>query len=206
MNDWTTLLLLAVGLAMDAFAVSICKGLSAKRGEAKHFFFVAGIFGLLQGIMPFLGYFLGSLVLRFVENYLGIISFVILLIIGLKMIAEGIKSLRQGSKPANRASENADSTNCGETEKNPVSAFLFLPILFQGIATSIDALAAGVSLLNFSLGIYISASVISVLTFFICLFGLFLGFKFGSVLKAKNGAADIIGGVILLFIGAGFLF
>ncbi|MDR2090452.1 MAG: manganese efflux pump [Clostridiales bacterium] len=284
------LLLLAVGLSMDAFAVSICKGLSAKTADFKKFAFTAAVFGGLQGIMPIIGYVFGSIFIEYIEDYLGIVSFVILLVVGAKMIYEGGVSLRTQGNPESENKESlktekrisggigeqagaksvktesqenpgtgnqvsAESVKQGnfgmksrigaeageqkdsgigeqagaesvktERQGNPETGkqisrtvgdqensaknggFSVKEIFVQGIATSIDALAVGVSLLNFSIPIAASAAVIASVTFCICFFGVFLGHKFGLVLKTKDAYADIIGGIILLGIGIGFLF
>ncbi|MDR3263150.1 MAG: manganese efflux pump MntP family protein [Clostridiales bacterium] len=192
MKDWLTLIVLAAGLSMDAFAVSLCKGLTVKRIDIKKFAFAAGVFAVMQGIMPLIGYLFGSLFLEYIDNYLGIVSFVILLLVGGKMIYEGIKTYKNKAFDGEAVQED--------------KAFSVSAVLIQGVATSIDALAVGVSLLNFSINIYVSAPVISGITFPICMAGMFLGFKFGSALKAKNGLADILGGILLAAIGISFLF
>jgi putative Mn2+ efflux pump MntP len=204
MTDIFPLLLLAVGLSMDAFAVSLCKGLSAKKADFKRFALVAAVFGGLQGIMPLIGYLFGRFFLVYIESYLGVISFSILLVVGAKMIFEGVKGLKE--KEVLKDGE-ADGKNQDDFQKDIENkGFSLKEILVQGVATSIDALAVGVSLLNFSIHIAVSASVIAAVTFGICFFGVFLGFKFGSVLKTKDAYADIFGGIILIGIGIGFLF
>ncbi|MDR1905295.1 MAG: manganese efflux pump [Clostridiales bacterium] len=197
MGDWLTLFLLAVGLSMDAFAVSLCKGLTVKKPDFKRFAVVSGVFAVLQGVMPLLGYLFGRLFLSYINDYLGIISFGILLIIGVKMMYEGVTELRSEGKRGGAGKSGEDAED---------KAFKAASVLLQGIATSIDALAVGVSLLNFSIIIYVSAPVISIITFPICFGGLFIGYKFGAALKAKNGVADILGGIILAAIGVSFLF
>jgi putative Mn2+ efflux pump MntP len=253
MADIFPLLLLAVGLSMDAFAVSLCKGLSAKKADFKRFALVAAVFGGLQGIMPLIGYLFGRFFLEYIESYLGIISFSILLVVGAKMIYEGVKGVREKGEPRNGETDEKNSENSqkseidGENQENfqademthtqngenktegvnqeklkndktldenlknsqkniENKGFSLKEILVQGVATSIDALAVGVSLLNFSIHIALSASVIAAVTFGICFFGVFLGFKFGGVLKTKDAYADIFGGIILIGIGIGFLF
>jgi putative Mn2+ efflux pump MntP len=230
MTDIFPLLLLAVGLSMDAFAVSLCKGLSAKKANFKKFALVAAVFGGLQGVMPLIGYLFGRFFLEYIESYLGIISFIILLAVGAKMIYEGAKNLnnrensqRNEADGVNRREvqrSEADELKLREVQRSETDgvnressqkiqtnkSFSFREIFVQGIATSIDALAVGVSLLNFSIHIAAAASVIAGITFCICFFGVFLGFKFGTVLKAKNAYADILGGIILIGIGIGFLF
>ncbi|MDR3292970.1 MAG: manganese efflux pump MntP family protein [Clostridiales bacterium] len=186
MNDWIALILLGAGLSADAFAVSICDGISYKNLSVPRMTFIAGVFGAMQGIMPLLGYLLGGLFIRYIENALPWISFALLLVIGGKTLYEGIKAVLKKEEP---------------TEK------LFSPsaILIQGVATSIDALAVGVSMLSFSISIWISAPVIAAITFSLSLLAVFLGTKFGSLLKGKSGIADIIGGTVLIALGISFV-
>ena len=187
MDNWIILLLMALGLAMDAFAVSICNGLSFKGIKKRQILFIALIFGLMQGLMPILGYYLGSIFKDYIASYQKWISFGLLLLIGLKMFIEGIKSLRHPDK-------------CDEKK------FSYKSIILQGIATSIDALAVGITLGDFTIDIYTSASTIASITFLVALVGVLIGVNFGKLLKNKSGIADIIGGLILIGIGISFLF
>jgi putative Mn2+ efflux pump MntP len=187
MNDWVSIVFMSFGLSMDAFAVSVSDGLGIKALQKRHIVFIALTFGLLQGLMPLVGYFLGSLFLHYIDAYLGYISFALLVIIGTKMIVDGISSLKGNSEEVNKP-------------------FSFGGIIFQGIATSIDALAVGITLLDFSINIFCSAGIICIITFAVCLLGVWLGKKFGSMIKGKNGIADIVGGAILAILAVSFLF
>lgn len=246
---------------MDAFAVSVCNGLANRSMKKRKYFVIAAVFGIFQGIMPLIGYYLGSLFLRYIENYLKYASFVILLIIGAKMIVDGIKQVKSYGKtlqnkiskkaahpsekeilqtvaekssdfavqaPEGYATENALTVEATPTEDeitvkdapneenfaadktvgediSEEKELKFGGILVQGIATSIDALAVGVSLLSFSIGIHISAPVIAAITFLICLSGVLLGAKFGKLIKGRQGIASIVGGAVLVLIGINFL-
>ncbi|MDR2634826.1 MAG: manganese efflux pump MntP family protein, partial [Clostridiales bacterium] len=173
-----SLILIALGLSADAFAVSVCNGLANRKMKKGKYFYIAAVFGIFQGLMPLVGYYLGTLFLRYVENYLKYVSFAILLLIGAKMILDGAKELRAKT----------------EIEEKEIKT---AAVLVQGVATSIDALAVGVSLLSFSIAIYVSAPVIAAVTFAVCLIGVFLGAKFGRIIKGKSSAASIAGGVAL---------
>jgi putative Mn2+ efflux pump MntP len=202
------LLALAVGLSADAFAVSVGKGLSAKRADTRAFVFPAAVFGVLQGVMSLIGYFAGAAFLSYIEAYLGIISFAILLAIGLKMLIGGAAALRSGAKRDHDAEKSTEKqiTRAIDELNKADAAFSAKEVIPQGVATSIDALAVGVSLLNFPVPIFVAAPVIAAVTFAVCLIGVFFGFKAGKALKAKNGVAEIIGGAMLIAVGIGLLF
>lgn len=182
MPEIITVIILSVGLAMDAFAVSVCNGLTIPDLKAGHKIFIASVFGVFQGVMPLIGYLLGSLFLVYIESFDHWIAFGLLAVIGLKMLIDGIRELR--------SKEEA----CPKT-------FSVGMVLIQGIATSIDALAVGISLLALSTSIYICASIIAVITFAISLVGVFLGTFIDKLLKGNTQIADIIGGIVLIGIG-----
>ena len=175
------LLMIAIGLSMDAFAVSTTNGMCVSKQYKRHNFFTralvwSAMFGLFQGLMPMLGYFLGKTFASFISSIDHWIAFVLLGFIGGKMIWEAVHPEKE------------------ECEVNlPLST-----ILTQAIATSIDALAVGVSFALLEVNI-LSASVIIALTTLLCsLVGAYLGKAFGSLLKSK---AEVFGGVILVLIG-----
>lgn len=186
MSEWLTLIALSFGLSMDAAAVSLCNGLSISGIKYRQAAFTAAVFGVLQGLMPLAGYSIGYLFLNIIGGVLPYISFGILALVGAHMLFEGITDLKK--------KEEAVTKN-----------FKTSQIIVQGVATSIDALATGVSLLGFSISIYISSSVIAAITFSVCFIAVILGKKFGKVLSGKNGIADIIGGTVLLIIAITFL-
>lgn len=171
------LLLIAVGLSMDVFAVSICKGLATKKVGVKHMLIVGLWFGGFQALMPLIGYFLGSTFEEYITRFDHWVAFVLLALIGGNMIREALS---------------------GEEEKANDSLGV-REMLTLAVATSIDALAVGVT---FALlpGVNIAAAVsfIGVITFVISAAGIKVGNAFGSKCKSK---AELAGGVILVLIG-----
>ena len=171
------LLLIAVGLSMDAFAVSICKGLATKKVGVKHMLIVGLWFGGFQALMPLIGYFLGSTFEEYITRFDHWVAFVLLALIGGNMIREALS---------------------GEEEKANDSLGV-REMLTLAVATSIDALAVGVT---FALlpGVNIAAAVsfIGVITFVISAAGIKIGNAFGTKCKSK---AELAGGVILILIG-----
>lgn len=188
--DITTLLiqslLLAVGLSMDAFAVSISNGLSMKKIIIRHALAIAAAFGIFQGAMPLLGYLLGNSFADFVRTWDHYIALIFLGIIGGKMAVEGVKELC--SKEEAQAWENEYK-------------FSFWALMFQAVATSIDALVVGVSFVAMQMTVsdtVIAVCIIAATTFTLSLIGVFAGKKFGQLLGSK---AEIVGGLILVGIG-----
>lgn len=171
------LLLIAVGLSMDAFAVSICKGLATKKVGVKHMLIVGLWFGGFQALMPLIGYFLGSTFEEYITRFDHWVAFVLLALIGGNMIRGALS---------------------GEEEKANDSLGV-REMLTLAVATSIDALAVGVT---FALlpGVNIAAAVsfIGVITFVISAVGIKVGNAFGAKCKSK---AELAGGVILILIG-----
>lgn len=175
-----TILLLAFGVAMDAFAVAVTNGLCYKIFGRKEALMTAFTFGFFQSGMPIIGYIFGNAFLdaiTFLDHW---IALFLLGSIGINMIWEGIKSYR-----------NPENT----CETGP---FTIKTLFVQGVATSIDALAIGVGFSVMQTNILLAVSCIGVITFFCSLFGVFLGKKFGSLIKDK---AEIFGGSILVIIG-----
>ena len=182
--DSITLFVLALGLSMDAFAVSISNSMcfsGLRRNEAA---LTSLSFGVFQGLMPVAGYFAGRAFADVVSAFDHWIAFALLGFIGGKMIWDAVKELRA-------------------PEACPVGrAFSYKLMVVQAFATSIDALAVGVSFAALDVNIAAAASFIACVTFVCCLAGHLLGKKFGSWL---GGEAEIFGGVILVCIGAKIL-
>lgn len=190
------IILLGIALSMDAFAVSITDGLIYKDINKRKICFIAGTFGIMQGLMPLVGYWLVEVVELIVNgagdaagNIMSIIvtwtAFSLLIFIGGKMIIESILEMRK------------------DKEQKDARAFSVKEVLFFGLATSIDAMAAGVTLhagLSTNSTVWLHVSIITVITFGICLIGLFLGKSIVKLLKGKPEIASIIGGVILLLL------
>ena len=173
--------LLGVGLAMDAFSVSLANGLNEPKMKKNKMCGVAGVFAFFQALMPMIGWVCVHMLVQYFkafEKFIPWIALILLLFIGGKMLIDGIK--------------NKD----GEVEKTGVGlAALFV----QGVATSIDALSVGFTISEYGfLMALVCALIIAVVTFIICIAGLFIGKKVGTRLAGK---ANILGGVILIFIG-----
>lgn len=175
------LFLIAVGLSMDAFAVSICKGLSTQKLRVKHYIIIGAWFGGFQALMPTIGYFLGSTFEKYITAYDHWVAFVLLGIIGGNMIREGF------SKEEEKANDS----------------FSFKAMLVLAVATSIDALAVGITFaLLPNVNIIAAVAFIGAITFVISAFGLKVGNIFGIKFKSK---AEIAGGIILILIGTKIL-
>ncbi len=170
------LFLTALGLSMDAFAVSISKGLSIGEAKPKHMLVTGAWFGGFQALMPLIGYFVGKFFQKYIEAADHWIALALLALIGINMIAESFK----------KDEEAADSS------------LSFKVMLVMAIATSIDALAAGVSLAMDGANIWIAIAFIGVITFVLSA----LGVKFGSFFGARyKRIAEFSGGVILILMG-----
>ena len=168
------LLLIAVGLSMDAFAVSICKGLSLKKLKLRHAVLVGLYFGGFQFLMPVIGWALGYRFEHIIESVDHWVAFGLLTIIGIGMIREA---------------KQTDELN------DDLSFKAMLPL---AVATSIDALAVGVTFAFLQVRILPAAGLIGVTTFLLSMLGVYIGHLFGLKYKAK---AEIAGGVILILIG-----
>ena len=174
------LLLLAAGLSMDAFAVSVCKGLSVEKTEVKHMA-IAGIwFGGFQALMPIIGYFLGSTFMKYISAFDHWVAFILLFLIGLNMIKESFA-----------AEEEAVS-----------SSFAFKTMLVMAVATSIAALAVGITFAFLKVNIFLSAALIGITTFAFSAAGIKIGGIFGCKFKSK---AELAGGIILILLGTKIL-
>lgn len=170
------LILTAAALAADAFAVSVCKGLKMRKLNYMHALVIALFFGVFQGVMPVIGWLLGSGFKSVIDSFDHWIAFALLAFIGIKTIRESFKN---------------DGDN--------VSFALDLKELFVlAVATSIDALAVGISLAFLDADIIFSALVIAGITFIICFAGVWIGNRFGAKYKSK---AELAGGIVLLLIG-----
>lgn len=173
-------ILLGVGLAMDAFSVSLANGLNETRMKAIKMSAIAGTFGFFQALMPMIGWICVHTIatkFRSFEKFIPWIALALLLYIGIKMLIEG--------------SRGGDETKS--------SKITFRLLLIQGIATSIDALSVGFTIANYSsVMALVCALIVAAVTFVICMFGLAIGKKFGTKLAGK---ASFLGGVILIGIG-----
>ena len=191
------IILLGIALSMDAFAVSVTDGLTYTDINKKKCFFIAGVFGAMQALMPLIGFWLvegislivgetsGANAGKIMSDVVSWVAFALLLFIGGKMLIEGIKEI---NKPAE--------------EKEP-KTFSIREVLYFGVATAIDALGTGVALhsgLSDNITIWIHVSIIMIITFVISLIGLFLGNRIEKLLKGKYEITAIIGGTILIIL------
>ncbi len=170
------LLFLAIGLAMDAFAVSICKGLAMERVTLGKAAIVGLWFGGFQGGMPLLGWLLGSQFAGYFAALSRYVAFVLLLLLGINMLRESRK---------------------GDTDEQTASIG-FSVMLAMAVATSIDALAVGVTFALLQVQVWFAALSIAVVTFLLSVLGVQLGSLFGSHMKKR---AEMLGGIILILIG-----
>ncbi len=171
------IILIAIGLAMDAFAVSVCKGLSMKKISIKKLLIIALYFGIFQALMPVIGYFLGESFENLVTSIDHWIAFILLLFIGINMLKEAFGKSEDDNKN--------DDTG-------------FKTMIILGLATSIDALAVGITFAFLEINIFVIATIIGVITFIISAIGVVIGNKFGDKYEKK---AEILGGVILILMG-----
>lgn len=177
------LILLATGLSMDAFSVAVCKGLSMKKLSFSGGFVTALFFGVFQAIMPLAGYFLGSRFASYITSLSHWIAFILLGIIGGKMILEAVH-------------DNDDIPTDKEYQLKIGELFVL------AVATSIDALAVGIVFAAAEVKLIFSVSIIGIITFALSFIGVIVGNKFGSRYEKK---AEIAGGIILILIGVKLL-
>ena len=190
MSLWE-LIAIAVALAADAFAVSICKGLATKEKYLKTGLACGIWFGFFQALMPFLGWLLGSVFASYIDSIAPYIAFALLAFLGVKMIVEAIKEIKEAKQAAAEG-----VCLCCQNEKNasllPATMFAF------AIATSIDALAAGVSFAAMNANVWLAVSLIGIITFICSFIGAAIGAKIGGKFSGK---AELAGGIVLLGIG-----
>lgn len=198
--EWQIILqiiLLGIGLSADAFSVALTDGLTYVDINKKRSFFIAGVFGFLQALMPLIGFWLVELVEVIAGEVSGgnagqiasivvvWLAFALLIFIGTKMLIESILEMKKAKE-----------------EKNE-RKFSIKEVILFGFATAIDALAAGVAIhadLSNRVTVWLHVSIILVLTFSISLVGLFLGKQINKLLKGKHEIAGVIGGIILILL------
>lgn len=175
MTIWE-IILIAVGVSMDAFAVAVCKGIESKEKTLKTAILCGSWFGFFQFLMPVIGFFIGSLFVSLIESFDHWLAFGLLAIIGSNMIKEAFS----------KEDEIVSNEMC------------FKKMLILAIATSIDALAVGITFALLKVNIWICVGVIGCCTFLFSFVGAFIGKKFGERFKRK---AEIAGGIILILLG-----
>ncbi len=171
-----TLFIIAVGLSMDAFAISVCKGLSMKKVTLKKSLIVGLWFGGFQALMPLIGYLLGSRFERYITAIDHWIAFILLSLIGISMIREALS----------------------KEEECQDDSLAFKTMLVLAIATSIDALAVGITFAFLQVSILPAVGFIGTITFFLSMVGVKVGNVFGTRYKSK---AELAGGIILILMG-----
>lgn len=170
------LIILSIGLAMDAFAVAICKGLSMSKMKWKNAVVIGTYFGFFQAFMPLLGYFLGVSFQDKITNIDHWIAFILLSVIGINMIKEAL------SKDDEKQSDSIK----------------FKDMIILAIATSIDALAIGITFAFLRVNVWLAISLIGIITFAISVAGVKIGNIFGNKYEKK---AELAGGIILILLG-----
>ena len=178
------LIIIAVGLAMDAFAVAICKGLNMRKLDYKQTVLIAIFFGGFQAGMPLIGWFIGSKFADYITSIDHWVTFILLLIIGGKMVYESF--------------HGEDECDCCESKLN------LKELTALAIATSVDALAVGVAFaLEYERNtVFVAVTLIGVITALLSSLGVFIGHKFGAKYKNK---AELAGGLVLVLMGVKFL-
>lgn len=172
--------LTGIALAMDAFAVSICKGIKMPKLRKSHIVIIAVFFGGFQMLMPLIGWLLGSQFVQYISKFDHWIAFALLAFIGVKMAIESFKH------------EEEECCKCD-------SKLDLKELVVLAIATSIDALAVGITFALYpDINILSSISIIGIVTFIICAGGVVIGHKFGAKFKSK---AELLGGIVLVIIG-----
>ena len=179
--DLLTILVIAVGLSMDAFAVSVASGAVYKKLEIRHAILMAVSFGAFQAIMPIAGWLAGLCFRRFIQDFDHWVAFAMLAIIGCKMIYEAFAIKKTDKK---------------------LQSMSFLVLLTLSVATSIDALAVGITLSLLNGAIVTTVIIIGLVTFGFSYAGVHIGKKFGHFFKSK---IEIIGGLVLIGIGTKIL-
>ena len=182
MGIWE-ILLIGIALSMDAFAVAVCKGLSVSKIRMKYVMSVGFYFGGFQALMPLIGYFLGAAFKNVITNIDHWIAFILLALIGANMIKESMEK-----------EENDKSSN---------SNFTFKVMIPLALATSVDALAVGITFSFLRVHIWTAILIIGCTTFLLSIIGFKVGNLFGTKYKSK---AEFVGGIILLIIGLKILF
>ncbi len=181
----------ALALSLDCFALSVTDGLVYPDMGRKKSFFAAGTFGLFQGLFPFVGFLLGLAFSQWIDAYDHWVGFVLLSVIGLKMIVES--SIELAKKK-------------GDDENSTRKTLTYPMILVQGVADSIDALAIGITVrtniqATADYQIYVCFIVIAVVSFLVSLLGLYGGKFFNKIFRGKVEVTEILGGTVLVLLG-----
>lgn len=179
--DWITILIIALGLSMDAFAVSITSGFAIKNINNRRFILIPLFFGLFQAVMPLIGWFLGLSIRNIISSFDHWVAFFILFVVGCKMIFQSIRQIPD------------------EKKVDPLNIYVLLTL---SIATSLDAFAVGISLSFLKTSIILPIFIIGIITFFLSWLGVYIGKMFGHFFENK---IEFLGGLILIMIGVKIL-
>lgn len=185
--NFIALIFTAFALSMDAFAVSITKGMTIKNLKKSTALKMALAFGVFQGAMPLLGWALGISFESYIKSIDHWIAFILLGFIGFNMIKGFFDDRKEGRESELEFSATADEHDLSNKE-----------IIMLAVATSIDALAVGISFAFLNVSIIPAASIICIITFLVCVVGVFVGNKVDDIF---NGYAELVGGIILILIG-----
>lgn len=185
--NFIALIFTAFALSMDAFAVSITKGMTIKNLKKSTALKMALTFGVFQGAMPLLGWALGISFESYIKSIDHWIAFILLGFIGFNMIKGFFDDRKEGKESELEFSATTDVDDLSNKE-----------IIMLAVATSIDALAVGISFAFLNVSIIPAASIICIITFLVCVVGVFVGNKVGDIF---NGYAELVGGIILILIG-----
>ena len=185
------ILMLGVALATDAFSVTISNTFAFDDHRFSRLMRMPLFFGLFQFGMPLAGYFVGGIAAELIEKYAGIVSLVILGFIGSNMLYSGYKALKED------ASEEEEEEAQEEAQQG-ATTLSYGKLVFQAVATAIDAFAVGVSFRAHSVDILVASALFGIITAILCTIALFIGKKLGSLLGDR---AEMVGGVVLILIG-----
>ena len=194
--------LLGVGLAMDAFSVSLARGLVEPHMKKSRMALIAGTFAAFQFAMPMIGWVCVHTIANYFTSFQRLIPWIALALlsyIGSKMLVEGIRKGAAQKKIRQNADKSAANEGCPDKEPIPAAKVGIAALMVQGIATSIDALSVGFTIADYGLSMALICSlIVAVVTYAICTSGILIGRAVGTKLSGK---ADILGGVILIGIG-----
>ena len=189
------ILMLGVALATDAFSVTISNTFAFDDHRFSRLMRMPLFFGLFQFGMPLAGYFVGGIAAELIEKYAGIVSLVILGFIGSNMLYSGYKALKEDASEEDE--EEAQQGAQQEAQQGAIT-LSYGKLVFQAVATAIDAFAVGVSFRAHSVDILVASALFGIITVILCTIALFIGKKLGSLLGDR---AEMVGGVVLILIG-----
>ena len=185
------ILMLGMALATDAFSVTISNTFAFDDHRFSRLMRMPLFFGLFQFGMPLAGYFVGGIAAELIEKYAGIVSLVILGFIGLNMLYSGYKALKEDTS-------EEDEEEAQQGAQQGATTLSYGKLVFQAVATAIDAFAVGVSFRAHSVDILVASALFGIITAILCTIALFIGKKLGSLLGDR---AEMVGGVVLILIG-----